>query len=62
VPYTGTLGLALQLANSPELDVLFEEDIRFADLAAKLPSLVADGATGLCHRIDYGPRLPPPAE
>jgi len=55
VPYTGTLGLALQLANSPELDVLFEEDIRFADL-------VADGATGLCHRIDYGPRLPPPAE
>ena len=51
--YRDRLALALQALDDPRLDLLITEDVRFRDLPAELPRLLADGAPGIATRIVY---------
>ena len=47
------LEFALKLTTAPELDVLLEPAVAFADLPEKLPNILAPLSAVLCQRIDY---------
>ena len=47
------LEFALKLTTAPELDVLLEPAVAFADLPEKLPNILAPFSAVLCQRIDY---------
>ena len=47
------LEFALKLTAAPELDVLLEPAVAFADLPEKLPNILAPFSAVLCQRIDY---------
>ena len=47
------LAAALELLSDARLDVLLAPPVRFADLPARLPDILAPGSGVLCQRIDY---------
>jgi NADPH:quinone reductase-like Zn-dependent oxidoreductase len=47
------LAAALSLLRDPRLDALLAPPVRFADLPAELPRILAPGSGVLCQRIDY---------
>lgn len=51
--YRERLSLALSLCRSPALDVLFEEDVTFAELPSTMNRIMAPGASALCQRVRY---------
>ena len=51
--YRQRLEKALSLLADDRLDVLLEAPVAFADLPARLPSILAPGSGILCQRIDY---------
>ncbi len=51
--YRDRLALALDALDDARLDLLITEEIRFRDLPAELPRLLADGAPGIATRIVY---------
>jgi len=49
--YAERLGLALSLLADPVFDALLDQVVRFEDLPARMPGLLAGG---LCHVVTYG--------
>jgi threonine dehydrogenase-like Zn-dependent dehydrogenase len=47
------MGAALDLLRDPRLDALLAPPVRFADLPAELPRILAPGSGVLCQRIIY---------
>jgi NADPH:quinone reductase-like Zn-dependent oxidoreductase len=52
-PYARRLAAALALLDDPRLDILLTPAVRFADLPAALPRILAPGSGVLCQTIDY---------
>lgn len=52
-PYARRLGAALGLLADARLDALLATPVKFSDLPAALPRILAPGSGTLCQRIDY---------
>jgi NADPH:quinone reductase-like Zn-dependent oxidoreductase len=53
VTHRQRLAAAIELLDDPRLDVLIAPPIKFDDLPAQLPKILAPGSGVLCQRIDY---------
>ena len=53
VTHRQRLAAAIELLADPRLDALLAPPVKFDDLPAQLPKILAPGSGVLCQRIDY---------